>query len=47
MSEAGHVEFMGEITGAYSVLVGKRDATDHLEDIQIDGRKILKCIIKN
>jgi hypothetical protein len=36
---------MGEIRGAYRVLVGKPEG-DHLEDPDVDGRIILKWISK-
>jgi hypothetical protein len=32
--------------GAYMVLVGNLKQRDHLEDIGVDGRKILKQIFK-
>jgi hypothetical protein len=45
MRLAGHVECMGEIIGAYRILVGKPHSKN-LEDIGIDGRIILKWIFK-
>jgi hypothetical protein len=35
---------MGERRGAYSLLVGKPEERDHLEDLGIYGRTILKWI---
>jgi hypothetical protein len=32
----------GEMIGAYRVLVGKPEGTNHLEDQGVDGRIILK-----
>jgi hypothetical protein len=37
---------MGERRGAYSVLVGIPEGKSHLEDLDIDGRIILKCMLK-
>jgi len=39
MGWTGHVECMGEMRNAYSILVGK--GRDHLEDLGIDGKIIL------
>jgi len=36
----------GERRGAYSVLVGRPEGNNHLEDLDIDGRIILKCKFK-
>jgi hypothetical protein len=36
---------MGEKRNAYKLLVGKPEG-DHLEDLDIDGKKILKLILK-
>ena len=31
---------MGDRSGAYSVLVGRPEGTDHLEDLYVDGDNI-------
>jgi hypothetical protein len=41
---AGHVARMEERRGACRVLVGRSDAKDHLEGLDIDVRVILKWI---
>jgi hypothetical protein len=41
----GHVARMGK-KGAYRVLIGRLRERDQLEDIDIDGRIILKWIFK-
>jgi hypothetical protein len=38
---------MGDRRGAYRVLVGKPDGKNHLEDPGIDGRILLKWILKS
>jgi hypothetical protein len=42
MRLAGNVACMGERRGVYRVLVGKPEEGDHLEDLSIDGRIILR-----
>ena len=37
---------MGDRRGAYRVLLGKPEENNHLKDLGIDGRKILKQILK-
>jgi hypothetical protein len=37
---------MGEMRGVYRVLVGKSDGRDHLEDLGVDGRIILRWIFR-
>jgi hypothetical protein len=37
---------MGERSSAYRVLVGKPEGKSNLEDIDVDGRMILKVIFK-
>jgi hypothetical protein len=37
---------MGEGRGAYRILVGRPEGRNHLEDPGIDGRIILKWILK-
>jgi hypothetical protein len=41
-----HVARMGDRRDAYNVLMGKPRGQDHLEDLGIDGRIILKSILK-
>ena len=36
----------GERRGAYKVLVGKPEGKNHLKDLGVDGRIILKLIFK-
>jgi hypothetical protein len=42
----GHVAQIGDRSVAYRVLVGDLRDRDHLEDLDIDGRIILKWILK-
>ena len=37
---------MGDRRGAYRILVGKHDRNNHLENVGVNGRIILKCIFK-
>ena len=37
---------MGDKRGAYWVLMGRPEERDNLEDLGVDGRIILKCILK-
>ena len=46
MRQAGNVALMGERRGIYRVMVGKPDDREHLEDPGIDGRIILRWIIR-
>ena len=41
-----HVAQMGDMSGAYRVLEGDLRDRNHLEDLGIDGRIILKWILK-
>jgi hypothetical protein len=41
----GHVASMGETRNAYKVLVRKQKGRDHVEELGVDGRIILKCIL--
>jgi len=38
---------MAEETGLYKFLWGKLRERDHLEDLGVDGRSILICILKS
>jgi len=42
----GHVAHMGERRGLYKVLLERTDGRNHLEDLVIDGRIILKWVLK-
>jgi len=46
MKWAGHVGGMGEKRGVYRVLVGKPERKRPVGEIGVDGRIILKCIVK-
>jgi hypothetical protein len=46
MKWARHMERMGENSGLYSVFVWKLIERDHLEDPDVDGRIILRCIFR-
>jgi hypothetical protein len=43
---AGHVERMGEGRGVYRVFVGNLRERDHLGDLGLDGRIILRWIFR-
>jgi hypothetical protein len=42
MRWAEHVTWIGEMRNAYKILVGKPEGRDHLEDLSVDGKIILK-----
>jgi hypothetical protein len=42
---AGIVDRIGELRGAYKMLVEKPERNSHSEDLGIDGNKILKWIL--
>jgi hypothetical protein len=44
MRWVGHIALTGERRGACRVLVGKLGERDHLKDLVVDGRIILKWI---
>ena len=46
MRWAGHVARMGEGRGVYTVLVGRSEERNHLEDPGVDGRIILRWIFR-
>ena len=46
MRWAGHVEFTGESRRVHRVLVGKPEGKNHLEDLGVDGRIILRWIFR-
>jgi hypothetical protein len=41
-----YVARMGNRRGAYRVLVVRPEGKNHLEDLDLNGRIILKCILK-
>jgi hypothetical protein len=41
-----YVARMGYTRGAYTVLMRRREGKNHLKDIGVDGRVILKWILK-
>jgi hypothetical protein len=44
--EEGHVECIGENIYAYTVMEGKPEAKDALDDLSVDGKIILKYIFR-
>ena len=46
MRWAGHVARIGDRRGAYRILVGRRDRNNHLVEIGIDERIILRWIFR-
>jgi hypothetical protein len=46
MRWVGHVASMGQRRGAWRVLVGDLREGEHLEDLHLDGRIILKLVFK-
>jgi hypothetical protein len=38
----GHVARMGEMRNAFKILVGKPEGKNHLEDLGVDGRIVLR-----
>jgi len=46
MIGAGHVACMGEMWNTYKILVGNPEERDKLEDKGVDGRIILKMMLK-
>jgi hypothetical protein len=46
MRWSGHVARMAEIRNAYKIVIGKREGKrDHAEDLGVDGRIILECLL--
>jgi len=46
MRYAEHVESKGEKGSVCTVFVGKPKAEEYLEDLGLDGRMLLKCVVK-
>jgi hypothetical protein len=46
MRLAGHVSRLGESIGLYRIWWGNRKERGHLEDSDIDGKIILRCIFR-
>jgi hypothetical protein len=42
----GHVACMGDRRGVYRISVVKTEGKNHLENPEVDGRIILRCIFK-
>jgi hypothetical protein len=45
MRWARHVARMGELRGAYKILVGRPEGRNHYEDLGVDGRTTLRWIL--
>jgi hypothetical protein len=45
MRWAGHVARMGQMRNAYSILVGKPDGKNHLENLSVDVKTVLERIL--
>jgi hypothetical protein len=43
---AGHVTHMGEVRGAYNILVGRHERRRPLEDLGVHGRTTLRWILR-
>jgi hypothetical protein len=41
-----HVEHIGKIRNSYNILVGKPQGRDHLEDLAIEDRIVLKLTLE-
>jgi hypothetical protein len=46
MRSVGQTALMAEMIKTYKILLGKMNESDHLEDLGIDGRIILRRTIK-
>ena len=46
MSWAGNVAGMGKRRGTYRALMGKPEGKDHLQNLVVDGRTVMKWIFK-
>jgi hypothetical protein len=46
MRRAGHVASVGEMRNAYKILVTNLKGRDHMEDFGVDGKVILKWILR-
>jgi hypothetical protein len=46
MRWAGHITLMGESRGVYRVLDGEPEGKSHLEDPGVDGRIVLRWILR-
>jgi hypothetical protein len=42
---AGHVTHVGEVRGAYNILVGRPEGRNHQEDLGVDRRTTLRWIL--
>jgi hypothetical protein len=46
MRWAGHIAHMGDMRNVYTTLIGKPKWKNHLEDLDVDGKVILKLILE-
>jgi hypothetical protein len=46
MRWAGHVACVAEMINACKILLGNPEGKSHSEDLDVDGRIMLKCILK-
>jgi len=45
MGWSGHVVRIGNMRNAYNILIGKLKGRCHTEDLAIDGRIVLECML--
>jgi hypothetical protein len=42
----GNINTNAKLRNAHKILVGKPEGRDNLEDLDVDGRIVLKCILQ-